>query len=67
MFRALGMFGLGILFLVISGSLRDSVMNGIDSVSRAIQMYSPISYVGIALGVLAGLMFCLHKAAQPRV
>jgi len=67
MFRALGMFGLGIVFLVISDSLRASVMNGLDSLSKAIQVYSPFSYVGIGLGILAGLMFGLYKAAQPRV
>jgi hypothetical protein len=67
MVRALGMFGLGILFLVISRSLRESVLNGLDSLSKTIQVYSPFSYVGIALGVLCCLMFFLHKAAQPRV
>jgi hypothetical protein len=67
MFRAIGIFGLGILFLVISAELRATVMNGIDSVSKAIQVYSPFSYVGIGLAVLGGLMICLHKASQPRV
>jgi hypothetical protein len=67
MFRVFGMFGLGIVFLVISPPLRDSVVNTVDSVSKTIQVYSPFSYVGIAFAVLGGLMFCLHKAAQPRI
>jgi len=67
MFRAVGMFGLGILFLVVSPPLRDSVVNGLDSLGKTIQVYSPFSYVGIGFAVLGGLMFCLHKAAQPRI
>jgi hypothetical protein len=66
MLRALGSCGLGILFLIISPALRQSVMDGLDSLGKQIQMYSPFSYVGIAIAVLAVLMLCLYRAAQPR-
>lgn len=67
MFRALGCFGLGILFLAISPDLRMTVGNGIEAMEKAIETYSPISYVMIAVGVLATLMILIYRAAQPRV
>jgi len=67
MFRALGICGLGILFLTISESLRETVMNGIDSLGKTIQVYSPFSYIVIGFAVLGGMMICLYKAAQPRI
>ena len=66
MLRVLGSFGLGIIFLVISPALRESVMRGIDATGKWIQIYSPFSYVGIALAILCVLMVCLYQAAQPR-
>jgi hypothetical protein len=66
MFRLLGMFGLGGLFLLISPSLRGVVMGAFDSGARFLEQNSPFSYVGVALVVLAGMMFGVYRAAQPR-
>ena len=66
MFRALGTFGLGILFIAVSPPLRQSLMNDADAIQTKIVNNSPWSYVGIALAILALLMFGLHRAAQPR-
>jgi hypothetical protein len=66
MLRVLGTFGLGIIFVAISPALRTSLIDDADKLQRTIIVYSPWSYVGIGLGVLALLMFCLHRAAQPR-
>jgi hypothetical protein len=66
MFRALGTFGLGVIFLVISPALRDSLMGDLNSLEHTAQVYSPFSYVIIGLGILGILMFCLHRASQPR-
>lgn len=67
MLRALGSFGLGILFLIVSPALRGSVMDVLNAIGNWVQVYSPLSYVGIGIAILAGLMFCLYRAAQPRV
>lgn len=67
MLRALGCCGLGILFVAISPELRTSVFNGIDTIGHAIEIYSPLSYVGIGIAILAGLMLVLHRAAQPKI
>ena len=66
MFRALGTFGLGILFVAISPPLRVSLMNDADAIQTKIVANSPWSYVGIALAILAFLLIGLYRAAQPK-
>jgi hypothetical protein len=66
MLRALGTFGLGILFVAVSPALRLSLMQDAESVQNAIIRNSPWSYAGIALGIIALLMFGLYRASQPR-
>jgi len=67
MFRALGTFGLGIIFVLISPALRGSLMEDADKVQRAILIYSPWSYVGIGLGIVGMLLFGLYRSSQPKV
>jgi hypothetical protein len=66
MFRALGTFGLGILFIAISPPLRVSLMNDADALQTKIVANEPWSYIGIAVGILTLLLFGLYRAAQPR-
>jgi uncharacterized membrane protein YdcZ (DUF606 family) len=66
MFRILGMFGLGILFLVISPGLRGSLIGNFESLGNAMDQYSPFSYVGLVLVIACILMFGLYRASQPR-
>jgi hypothetical protein len=66
MFRAAGTFGLGIIFVAISPALRNTLLDDATAVQHAIEVNSPFSYIGIGLAVLAGLMFALHQASQPR-
>jgi hypothetical protein len=65
MFRALGMFGLGFLFLAISPGLRGSLVGNAQAFATFVEQNSPLSYVGLALVALAGLMFMVHRASQP--
>lgn len=66
MLRALGTFGLGILFVAVSPALRQSLLNDVDSLQHSIDKNSPWSYLAIGLGTLGFLMFALYRAAQPR-
>jgi hypothetical protein len=66
MFRAVGTFGLGIIFVAISPVLRGTLLDDLGAIRHAIEVNSPVSYIGIGLAVLAGLMFALHQASQPR-
>jgi hypothetical protein len=67
MTRVLGTFGLAILFLTISGNLRETVMEGVNWLEQWLAVNSPLSYVGVGVLILAGMMFGLHRASQPRV
>ena len=67
MMRVFGTFGLGIVFLTISPQLRESLMNAVEGVEQWLANNSPLSYVGVGLVILAGMMFGLHRASQPRV
>jgi hypothetical protein len=60
------MFGLAMLFLLISPGLRGSVIGEFDAFGNFLAVNSPLSYVGLALVILAGLMFMVYRAAQPR-
>jgi hypothetical protein len=66
MFRVLGTFGLGILFLAISPGLRGSLMGDFESFGNFMDQNSPLSYVGLGLVILGGLMFMIYRASQPR-
>jgi hypothetical protein len=66
MLRAVGTFGLGILFVAVSPALRVSLISDVDALQNSIIKNSPWSYVAIAAGVLAILMFGLYRASQPR-
>ena len=67
MTRVFGTFGLGIVFLAISANLRQTVMDGVDVLQQWIAVNSPLSYVLLGVLILAGMMFGLHRASQPRV
>ena len=66
MFRALGTFGLGMLFVAISPALRVSLMDDADRFQKVVVDNSPWSYVAMGVGILALLMFGLHRSSQPR-
>lgn len=66
MLRALGMFGLGGAFLIISPELRANVMGDLDAFGNFLNAHSPISYVCVVFLFLAGAMFWVYRAAQPR-
>ena len=66
MFRMIGIFGLGALFLFISPPLRETVMGLVDACSKFLNDHSPISYFGVGLVVLGGAVVWVYHAAQPR-
>jgi hypothetical protein len=66
MLRLLGICGLGIVFLAISPGLRGGLMDDFDAFGGYMSQNSPLSYVGLAVVILAGLMFMVYRASQPR-
>ena len=60
-FRILGPFGLGILFILTSTDLRRDVMDGIAAAVVYLEKYSPYSYVALALITLVVFLFSLKS------
>jgi hypothetical protein len=57
------MFGFGALFLLISPSLRESVLFGLGQAMLQLSKYSPYSYIGLAMVLGAG---AVKSLATPR-
>jgi hypothetical protein len=57
------MFGFGALFLLISPSLRESVLSGLGQTMLQLSKYSPYSYIGLAIVLGAG---AVKSLATPR-
>ena len=53
-------------FLLISQSLRQSALDVIDSITAYTSLYSPYSYIGMALVVLAGITLTLKTGQATR-
>ena len=66
MIRAVGMFGLGAIFVFISPALRGGLADDIGKVQQSIVNNSPWSYAGLGLGLLVTMMLCLYRASKPR-
>ena len=64
--RAIGTFGFAVAFLLISPALRGTLLDGVDAFGRTLSENSPGSYVAVGLVLLAGAMFGVYRASQPR-
>ena len=67
MTRLFSTFGLGIVFLAISPELRETMISTLSALQQWLAVNSPASYVGVGVLVVAGMMFGMHRAAQPRL
>jgi hypothetical protein len=63
MIRAIAMFGFGALFLLISPSLRESVLFGLGQTMLQVSKYSPYSYIALAIVLGTG---AVKSMAAPR-
>ncbi len=66
MIRAISLMGMAGGFLLISPKFRYSIVDVYSQAVDQIQVHSPISYVLLGVGALAGLMLYMHKTSQPR-
>ena len=67
MLRATGTIGLGVLFVMISPALRETLVDDAQALQHALVSNSPFSYIAVGIAVLGGMMFALHRASQPRI
>jgi len=59
MLRILSIFGMAALFLLISPSLRASVLFGLGAATFQLAKYSPYSYIMLAIGLGVGAVWSL--------
>jgi hypothetical protein len=66
MLRAFGIFGLGIVFLMISPKLRDQVQGAIGVGVTAMNTYAPYSYAAGVIAVLVTMIVSFNRGSQAR-
>ena len=65
MIRVMSLLGMTSGFLLISPSLRGSALNVLGRATFFLDLYSPYSYITLALALGAGAIFSL-SSAKPR-
>jgi hypothetical protein len=53
-------------FLIISPGLRGTLLNAFAQAAAGLDKYSPYSYAGVALTLLAGLLAAFSRGSAPR-
>ena len=66
MTRVLGIFGLGVGFLLISPALRNAAVDAVHGTLSLLAQYSPYSYAGVAVLAFGGITFTLVSGSSPR-
>lgn len=66
MARVLAWFAMAGGFLAISPKLRDNIMACFAQANSGLEMYSPYSYIGVAVGVLALAVLFFSKSSPNR-
>jgi hypothetical protein len=66
MARVFAWFAMAGGFLVISPKLRDNIMSCFASANVGLEMYSPYSYIAVAVGVLALAVMWFSKSSPNR-
>jgi hypothetical protein len=64
--RALGTFGLGAFFLVISPPLRETALDQLTAIALYLNDREPWSYCALLFAAVGVAMLWVHRASQPR-
>ena len=66
MTRTIALFGLGILFLIISSKLRDTFFGVLAGGVHGLEYYAPYSYVALGVVAVGSFMLSVSRSSQPR-
>ena len=66
MTRAISLFGLAALFLIVSPPLRKDVLGVINKCVLAMQFYAPLSYVAGVILILATMVIAFNRGSRAR-
>jgi hypothetical protein len=64
--RVLSMFGLALIFLLISPTLRLRIADGLTMCAGQMELYRPYSYVGLVVAIILGFIISLNRGTQPQ-
>jgi hypothetical protein len=57
---------MALVFLFISPALRETVMGVLTDAAQAMERYSPVSYVALAVVCVGAFMMSLSRGSAPR-
>jgi hypothetical protein len=64
--RVLSMFGLALIFLLISPTLRLRILDGLAICATQVELYTPYSYIGIVVAIVMVFAISLKRGTQPQ-
>lgn len=64
--RVLSMFGLALIFLLISPPLRLRISEGFTLCASQMELYAPYSYAGLVAVIIVGFIISLNHGTQPQ-
>jgi hypothetical protein len=64
--RVLSMFGLALIFVLISPTLRLRIVEGLTIFATQMELYAPYSYVGLVVAIMLAFVFSLNRGTQPQ-
>ena len=64
--RVLSMFGLALIFLLISPTLRLRIADGLTSCATQLELHSPYSYIAIVGAILLAFIYSLKSGSEAR-
>jgi hypothetical protein len=64
MARAISIFGLGGVFVLVSPTLRLDISDGIAASGHWMNLYSPYSYIAATIGIFALLTLFMHRSGN---
>ena len=64
--RVLSMFGLALIFLLISPTLRLRISDGLTLCGTQMELYAPYSYAGLVAAIILGFIISLNRGTQPQ-
>jgi hypothetical protein len=66
MLRALSMFSLGAVFLLISPKLRNQVHDGVAAVVSRIEFFAPYSYIAGVILIFITMVISFNRGSKAR-
>jgi hypothetical protein len=64
--RVLSMFGLALIFVLISPTLRLRILEGFAVCATQMESFAPYSYIGLVSAIILAFIISLKRGTQPQ-